>query len=53
MFLAPLIFKIGLTSTIVTMTKMMGTLPETVQNRALEHLRAYIAEIGDEQAENG
>ena len=30
---------------IVTMTKMMETLPETVQNQALVHLRDYIAEI--------
>lgn len=34
---------------IVTMTKMMETLPESVQNRALEHLREYLAEVRDEQ----
>lgn len=30
------------------MTKMMETLPETVQNQAIEHLRDYIAEIQSE-----
>lgn len=34
---------------IVTMTKMMETLPETVQNQALVHLRDYIAEIQAER----
>ncbi|MEZ4708506.1 MAG: hypothetical protein R3A44_14960 [Caldilineaceae bacterium] len=34
---------------IITMTKMMETLPETAQNQALEHLREYIAEIQAEQ----
>lgn len=34
---------------IVTMTKMMEGLPESVQNLALEHLRAYIAELQAEQ----
>lgn len=34
---------------IVTMTKMMETLPESTQNQALEHLRDYIAEIQAEQ----
>ncbi|MCB0108804.1 MAG: hypothetical protein KDE50_30300 [Caldilineaceae bacterium] len=33
---------------IVTMTKMMETLPETAQSRALEHLRDYIAEMQTE-----
>lgn len=34
---------------IVTMTKMMETLPETVQNQALVHLRDYIAELQAER----
>lgn len=34
---------------IVTMTKMMETLPETAQNQALEYLRNYIAEMQSEQ----
>lgn len=39
-----------MTSTaIITMTKMMETLPETAQNQALEHLRIYIAEMQSEQ----
>lgn len=33
---------------IVTMTKMMETLPETAQNQAIDHLRDYIAEIQSE-----
>ena len=39
-----------MTSTaIVTLTKMMETLPEDAQNQAVEHLRMYIAEMQDEQ----
>lgn len=39
-----------MTSTaIVTLTKMMETLPEDAQNQAVEHLRLYIAEMQDEQ----
>lgn len=34
---------------IVTMTKMMETLPEPAQDQALEYLRAYIAEMQSEQ----
>ncbi len=38
-----------MTSTaIVTMAKMMETLPEPAQNQLVEHLRDYIAEIQDE-----
>ncbi len=38
-----------MTSTaIVTMAKMMETLPEPVQNHIVEHLRDYVAEIQDE-----
>jgi hypothetical protein len=36
------------TTAIVTMTKMMETLPESVQDQALEHLRNFIAERQDE-----
>lgn len=39
-----------MTSTaIVTMTKMMETLPEPAQDQALEYLRTYIAEMQSEQ----
>lgn len=34
---------------IVTMTKMMETLPEAVQDQALTHLRNYIAELQAEE----
>ena len=34
---------------IMTMTKMMETLPESAQNQALEYLRNYIAEMQSEQ----
>ena len=34
---------------IVTMTKMMETLPEPAQNQAVEHLRHYIAEMESEE----
>ena len=38
-----------MTSTaIVTMAKMMETVPEPVQNQIVEHLRDYLAEIQDE-----
>jgi hypothetical protein len=38
-----------MTSTaIVTVAKMMETLPEPVQNQVVEHLRDYVAEIQDE-----
>jgi len=36
-------------TTIVTMTKMMETLPESAQEQALEYLRIYIAEMQSEQ----
>ncbi len=34
---------------IATMTKMMETLPEPAQSKAVEHLRTYIAEMESEQ----
>ena len=34
---------------IVTMTKMMETLPEPAQDQALEYLRTYMAEMQSEQ----
>lgn len=38
-----------MTSTaIVTITKMMESLPESAQEQAVEHLRDFIAEIQDE-----
>jgi hypothetical protein len=33
---------------IVTMTKMMESLPESAQEQAVEHLRDFIAEMQDE-----
>ena len=33
---------------ITTMTRMMKTLPEALQNQIVEHLREYIAELEDE-----
>ncbi len=33
---------------ITTMTRMMETLPEALQNQIVEHLREYIAELEDE-----
>lgn len=33
---------------IVTVTKMMETLPEPAQNQAVEYLRSYIADMQDE-----
>jgi type I site-specific restriction endonuclease len=35
-------------TTIVTITKMIETLPESAQEQAVEHLREFIAEIQDE-----
>ncbi|MBI5604932.1 MAG: hypothetical protein HY879_16455 [Deltaproteobacteria bacterium] len=32
----------------VTMTKMLETLPESLQDRVLEHMRDYIEDIRDE-----
>ena len=33
---------------ITTITQMMETLPEALQNQIVEHLREYIAELEDE-----
>ena len=33
---------------ITTITQMMETLPEALQNQIVEHLREYIAELQDE-----
>ncbi len=33
---------------IITITRMMETLPEALQNQIVEHLREYIAELQDE-----
>ncbi len=33
---------------ITTITRMMETLPESLQNQIVEHLREYIAELEDE-----
>lgn len=33
---------------IITITKMMETLPEPAQEQAVEHLREFIAEMQDE-----
>ena len=33
---------------ITTMTRMMETLPEVLQNQIVDHLREYIAEFEDE-----
>ena len=33
---------------IITITQMMETLPEALQNQIVEHLREYIAELQDE-----
>lgn len=33
---------------IVTITKMMETLPESAQEQAVEHMRGYVAEIQEE-----
>ena len=38
-----------MTSTaIATVTKMLESLPETVQDRVVEHLREYLADLQDE-----
>lgn len=36
------------TATIETITKMLESLPDSVQDRAIEHLREYLEEITDE-----
>jgi hypothetical protein len=36
------------TPAIMTLTKMMETLPVSVQEQAVEHLRDYLAELQDE-----
>ncbi len=36
------------TATIETMTKMLEAYPETVQDRAVEHLREYLSDISDD-----
>jgi hypothetical protein len=36
------------TATMITMMKMLETLPEQIQERVLEHLREYIEDIRDE-----
>ena len=33
---------------VATMTKMMESLPETLQNQVLDHLREYLEELQDE-----
>jgi len=33
---------------IATVTKMLESLPETVQDRVVEHLREYLADLQDE-----
>jgi hypothetical protein len=33
---------------IVTIVKMMESLPEAAQNQVVEHLRSYVAELQDE-----
>lgn len=37
------------TAAIVTVTKMLESLPETVQQQVVEHLREYIADLQDER----
>ena len=36
------------TTAIVTMVKMMESLPETAQNQAVEYLREYLADLQDD-----
>lgn len=36
------------TATIETVTKMLESLPETMQTRAVEYLREYLEEISDD-----
>lgn len=38
------------TPAIETIIKMMETLPEDTQNRVLEHLQDYLADLADEEA---
>lgn len=37
---------------IATVVKMMGTLPDTTRNQAVEYLQTYIADLHDEQRWN-
>lgn len=37
------------TAAIVTVTKMLKSLPEAVQEQVVEHLREYLAELEDER----
>jgi hypothetical protein len=39
-------------ATTATMMKMLDTLPEALQDRALEHLREYIEDIREEMQWN-
>lgn len=48
-FARPIGVKTMASAAIMTMTKMMETLPESAQNQALEYLRNYIAEMQSEQ----
>ena len=36
------------TAAIITVTKMLESLPETVQEQVVEHLREYLADLQDE-----
>jgi len=36
------------TMAVVTVTKMVESLPETLQNQVIDHLREYIEELQDE-----
>jgi hypothetical protein len=36
------------TAAIVTVTKMLESLPESVQDQVVEHLREYLADLQDE-----
>lgn len=36
------------TAAIETVTKMLESLPESIQNQAIEHLREYLEDITDE-----
>jgi hypothetical protein len=38
-----------MTITVETIVKLMESLPESSQERVLEHLREYISDMGDEQ----
>jgi hypothetical protein len=37
------------TATIATITRMLESLPEPVQERAVEHLREYLLDVEDER----